>query len=141
MSNYGLDNIKAAHLGVPLSGYGQGGALSIEKKEADYDVQAGVGGDAVFWKKGARIYEIKVTILQTSIVNALLSAIRIADVASGNGQGIGPFIVKDLFGSSLFVAGQARIMGPPKTEFSNEPKDREWLIVAIDGENFVGGNA
>jgi hypothetical protein len=140
MSNYGLDNVKAAFLTVPLGGYGQGGALKITKKDADYDVQAGVGGDAVFWRKGNDIYEIEVTVLQTSIVNALLSAILIADKASTNGAGIGPFIVTDLGGNSLFAAGQARIMGPPDTEFTNEPKDRVWKIVALDGKNFVGGN-
>jgi hypothetical protein len=138
--NYGLDNVKCAFLTVPLSGYGSGGAIKITKKDPDYDVQAGVGGDAVFWKKGNLIFEIEITLLQTSIVNALLSAIRQADISSGNGAGIGPFILSDLGGNSLFVAGQARIMGPPETEFSNEPKDRVWKLVAIDGTQFAGGN-
>lgn len=138
--NYNLDAVKCAFLGVPLSGYGQGGAIKITKKDPDFDVQPGVGGDAVFWKKGNLIFDIEITLLQTSIANALLSAIRATDIASINGAGIGPFIVADLNGNSLFAAGQCRIMAPPETEFSNEPKDRVWKLACIDGQQFAGGN-
>jgi hypothetical protein len=140
MSTYMLDAIKAAFLGVPLSGYGQGGAIKIPKKDETFDVQVGVDGAGIFWKRNGRVYIIEVTLSHVSPLNAVFTTIHKLDKDTTGGAGVGPFMLADLNGTYLFTSAEARIMSFPDVEFTNEPKDRVWKIGCVDGEQFGGGN-
>jgi len=140
MATYMLDAVKAAFLGIPLSGFGQGGAIKIPKKDETFDVQVGVDGEGIFWKRAGRVYIVEVTLKQTSPINAIFATVHKLDKDTIGGAGVGPFVVADINGTFLFTSAEARIMSFPDTEFTNEPKDRVWKIGVIDGEYFGGGN-
>ena len=138
---FDLDQYNVSFLGVILSGYGEGGAVKIEKVDPTFSHKVGQDGVVIRSKKLNRVYKITITLIQGATANALLSAINNLDEASPNGAGVGPFAASDVIqGTSLFVAGQAWIEGPPSQEFANEAKDREWILFAADGTAFVGSN-
>lgn len=140
MATWNLDALMVNFLGIPLGGAGQGGFVKIPKKDETFDVQVGVDGQGIFWKRGGRIYIVEVTLSHVSQTNAFLSTIHNLDKNTTGGAGVGPFFVKDNNGSFLFISTEARVMSFADQEFSNEPKDRVWKIGCLDGEQFGGGN-
>lgn len=144
MSNtaiFDLDQLIVNFLGIPINGFGEGGAVKIEKVDPTFKVKQGMGGDVIRTKTGSKLYKVTITALQGTQVNAFLSTTLNLDEASPNGAGVGPLTISDVIqGTSLFVAGSAWIEGPPPTEFANEGKDREWVLYANDGTLFVGSN-
>lgn len=138
---FDLDQYNVNFLGVPLSGYGEGGAVKIEKVDPTFTHKVGQDGTVIRSKKLNKLYKITITLIQGSQANAILSTINNLDEASSNGAGVGPFTASDLVqGTSLFVAGQAWIEGPPPAEVKNEATDREWILYAADGTQFIGSN-
>lgn len=140
VGNYSLNNVVCNFLGAPISGYGQGGAIKIEKEDPTYKHIKGTAGDVARYKVGNTVYKITFTLLQTAKSNAILTAIQQLDEASDNGVGIGTLFIADLGGSSILSAGSAWIEGPPPRDYTNEPKDNEWVLIAVVDTNIIGGN-
>jgi hypothetical protein len=54
---------------------------------------------------------------------------------------VGPVLIRDRQGLSIFSAPAAWLEGPPATvEYTADATDREWIIMADRGERFDGGN-
>src|SRR6185436_7376698 len=128
---YDLDNCTFAFLGVPLSGYGEGGAVKVEKADPNFVTKVGMDGNVVRTKKGSKLYKITLTLMQGATANAILAAIMTTDANAQNGAGVGPLVFSDNGGTSKGVWGQAWIEGPPSSEFANEAKDREWIFAGV----------
>ena len=62
------------------------------------------------------------------------------DRAAGNGAGVGPLLINDSQGLSLFAAAEAWIEGPPQAVYAREDSPREWILWADQPERFDGGN-
>ena len=126
--------------GIPISGFADGAFLSVEQDEDSFSMQVGSDGDACRSKTSNKGHTITFTLGQWSLANDLLSALHAVDLASPNGDGIGPFLAKDLSGRTLIAAEKAWIQRQPASSWDREAQPREWTIRSNDVQLFHGGN-
>lgn len=139
---YDLGSISCSFLGIPIEdGFGENSAIKIERLRPDYESKEGADGEITRFSTGSKKCKITITLMQTSSGNAALATINQLDVHSDNGAGVGPFMLKDKQGLSLFLAEKAWIVGPPaEAEYTNEVKEREWVLECQESQRFDGGN-
>ncbi len=138
---FDLDQVAPVILGIPFDGgYGEGECITIEYDDEDFSVKKGADGNVVRSKTYNSLATITLVLMQTAEENALLSAIRLIDIKGKNGAGIGPSLIKDLGGASVYAAPKSWIVGPPKAAFGREATHREWKIMCQGIESFEGGN-
>lgn len=136
-----LDQLSVIPLGIPVDGeFGDGEVVTIEFDEADFTVKKGTGGDVVRSKTYNQLAKVTISLLQTAAANALFSAARLIDVKGKNGAGIGPMLIKDRNGGTLYAGTKCWIEGPPKASFGREGSMRDWTFVVADLTSFEGGN-
>lgn len=142
---YDLDSVSVVFGAVPLKGgSGEGGFISIEPAGPDFKTKVGADGTVTRSKvgpKGNRLFMVKIKLMQSSPINALLAALNLTDCEASGGAGIVPLAIADLQGLSLFSTAESWIEGKPTQLYNQEAGDVEWTIVAVDPlTSFVGGN-
>lgn len=138
---YDADQVSIVLMGIPISsGYADGAFLKIEQESADFTVKKGTDGSTTRSKTLDFNAKITLMLMQSSDGNAQLSAIRAADLAAPNGAGIGPMLVRDRAGTSLYTAAHCWIEKPPDVEFAREASPREWTLHCSDLVRLDGGN-
>lgn len=142
---YDLDKVLINFLGVPLDsmgGYAEGDSvLKIEKMDPNFTFKRGADGSVARSKTYSRIYTLTLSLLATAAANAVLSALVLVDEKASNGAGVGPVLVADSGGQSIFAGSESWLEGPPKTvEYGPQAGNREWTIIVADGTMFQGGN-
>ena len=118
-----------------VDGFADGTFVNITTPDL-YESTAGVNAVARV-KKTDRRCQITLTLLQTSNANLTLSGIRTLDVG---GNGVGPCIIKDGSGNSLFMALTTWIRKGPDVTYGTEIENREWVLESDDFEVIDGGN-
>ena len=78
--------------------------------------------------------------MQSSPLNAALSALRLIDKKGKNGAGVGPFLVKDNGGTTLLEAEKCWIAKAPSMTLGKTATAREWKIRVASVLEFHGGN-
>lgn len=126
--------------GIPISGLADGTFVSIEQNEDSFGLTVGTDGEACRSKTNNRSGKVTFTLLQSSATNDLLSAVHLLDIATPNGDGIGPLLIKDGTGRTLVEAQKAWIVKPPTAEFAREASSREWVVESDNLVQFHGGN-
>lgn len=126
--------------GIPVSGYADGTFVSVDFNEDAFTLQVGTDGEACRSKSNNRSGRVTFTLGQWSMSNDLLSAVANLDLSTPNGDGIGPLLVKDFTGRSLYAAEKAWIVKMPTAEFGREATSREWIIETDFLVAFCGGN-
>lgn len=140
MKNYDPKLVGIVFAGIPITGFADGSFLSVETNEDWYTAVVGSDGEGCRSKNNNWSARFTVTLGQWSLANDLLTAIMNTDRLSPSGDGIGPFMVKDLKGTTLIAAEKAWIVKPPTVEYDREPTSREWVFETIDASFHVGGN-
>ncbi len=122
------------------SGRGDGDFLVIEQNEDSFSLLMGADGDGTRSQSNNRSGKFTVTLINSDPNNDLLSAMHNVDINS-NGDGINPFAVMDLSGTSVFSCERAWIIKPPSTTFGRETGSREWVFETDNLIQHHGGNA
>ena len=123
------------------SGYDDGDFLKVTF-DRSFTVKRGADGETARSATNTMGVQIKLIVMQTSVANATLSAILAADEGTPNGNGVLPFQIKDL-GGTTFFEGVAWIDGPPaEVSFGKEVSAREWTFDGKrePGTGIFGGN-
>lgn len=123
---------------IILSGYADGTFISIDNNEDAFTLQMGTDGEGTRSKSNNQSATITFSLMQSSSVNALLSALHNTDINTAGGDGIVPLLVKDLQGNDLYTAEKAWIRKAPAVEYAREATVREWTVeteklVRVDG--------
>lgn len=138
---YDASEVSVSIAGIPIdSGYDDGEFLRIEQESDDFVDKAGTDGEVTRSKTNDRRATITILLMQSSLGNALLSALNNIDRLAGNGAGVGPFLCRDRQGTALYAAAESWISKPPNVSFDREPTAREWTIRVAVLERFDGGN-
>ena len=138
---YDADQVSIVMMGVPLSsGYADGVFLEIEQEEDDFSHKVGTDGETTRSKTNNHNADIKIHLMQTSDGNALLSAVNNVDKAAPNGAGVGPMLIRDRQGTSLYTAAHSYVRKAPDAAFAREASDRVWLCHCTDLVRLDGGN-
>jgi hypothetical protein len=131
-------DVTVAFAGVPISGFAPGTYVSWERNNDSFNLAVGSAGEGGRAASGDKSGTVTVTLLQTSTVNGVLSALMNADELTGDGVGL--LLVKDLSGATVVSAAAAWIRKHPAGELSNELTNREWVFETNELEIFDGGN-
>lgn len=123
---------------VILSGYMSGTFITVTRNGDLFEKDKGADGSVDRINRNANDFRISVMLKQTSNINDALSLIVAADIRSNTGKL--PFIIKDLQGTTLFVAPQAWIAADPNDEYSDALTGREWQFDTGAAVKFTGGN-
>lgn len=138
---YDADQVVMVFMGIPISsGYADGEFLTIEQEAQDFETKVGTDGEVTRSKTNNRHAIIKVKLMQSSDGNAALSAINNVDIAASGGLGIGPMLIKDLQGTTLYTAAKCWIAKPPDVSFDRTATAREWTLECAQLLRLDGGN-
>ena len=140
VKTYDPANVSMMYGVIPITGFAQDAAITVEHDEDDWTLVVGVDGEGTRSKTSNKSATITVSLMQSSITNDLLSADRLLDVNTPGGTGGKPLIIKDLSGTTVFAAETTWIQKPPSAELNREASTREWVfrtdfLVAHHGSN------
>lgn len=121
-------------------GYDEDEFLTIEQSENDFVTVIGADGEVTRSKTNNGHAVIKVKLMQSSGANPALSALNNLDKLAGNGAGVGPMLIRDQQGTSIYTAAKCWIAKPPDVAFGKTAKPREWTfecenLIRLDGGN------
>jgi hypothetical protein len=123
---------------VIMSGFADGTFVQVTRSGDLFSKQKGADGSIDRVNNNTFDFTVAITLKQTSPSNEALSAIVIADQLAN--AGILPLVIKDLRGSTLFVAPQAWIAKDPDDSFASDLSSREWRFDTGPAEKFTGSN-
>ena len=140
VKTYDPSNVSMFYGEILMSGFAQDAAITVEHDEDDWTLVTGVDGEGTRSKTSNRSATITVALMQSSSVNLLLSAARTLDLATPNGTGGKPLLIKDNSGTTVFAAESCWIQKAPSAELNREATSREWVfrtdnLVALHGGN------
>lgn len=127
--------------GVTLSGFSDGDAIIARRSEDAYSMRAGNDGGVGRARNPNMSGEFEFKLLQTSAVNAALSALVATDDLTNQGLPTFPISIFDGSGASLAVASACWIKTVPEMTMGKEVGERTWVFSAADLRLFHGGNA
>jgi hypothetical protein len=138
---YDPKNVIITFATLPLKGFADGTFLVIEPLSDDYTWMTGADGEVARAQSMDNRHTARLTLIQTSDSNDVLSAVRLLGRRSSNGADVGVFTVKDLSGRTVVEEPSCFILRPPNLELGKELGPREWVLGLPDPNIFIGGNA
>ena len=123
---------------IIFTGYAEGTFVTIAGNGDKFEKSRGADGTVDRINKNSNDYSVTYTLKQTSLTNDQLSAALIADQLANTG--VQPLTVKDLHGTTLFLAASGWIAKDPDDEYSDTLGTREWRIDTGIAAKFTGGN-
>ena len=137
-TQYAADQIAMSWRGIELVAPMDGTFITVEFSEDAWELAVGAQGDAAFVGNLDQSGIITVTLQQGSPSNDLLSAMFLEDRLLRTG--VGPFMLKDLLGTTLVTAPVSRIQRCPTLEYADVLSGREWPFVCAQIIPHVGSN-
>ena len=141
MKIYDADQVVVMIAGLLIdSGFADGEFCAVEQESNDFDDVVGTDGEVVRSKTNDKRATCRVVLMQTSQGNSLLSTLNNLDVNSPNGLGVGPFLVQDVQGTTLYTGDACWIAKPPDASFDRGATAREWTVRVANLKRFDGNN-
>lgn len=139
ISTYSPKKVVVSWGAILLSGsFGDGTYIQARRKTDAFSLKVGADGFAARSVTSDQSGEIIVSLMQTSPINALLSAAAVLDEQTG--ANYFPFLVKDLLGTTLVYAANAWVRKIADVEYDREIMMREWAFETDQINILVGGN-
>ena len=121
-----------------ITGYADGTFVTFSRNSPSFTMVVGADGEVTWVASADKSGTIKVTLLQTSAGNDILSSeLKIDELTR---QNIQPVFVQDLFGRTLCMGAQSRLEKPAEVQLGKDAVGHEWTIQVADMDIFVGGN-
>lgn len=124
--------------GVRMQGFADGEGFTLELDDDLYSKTTGADGDVARARRHGRAGNAKITLMQSSPSNDILTGFAVADIL--NNAGVVPLMVKDLLGTTAIFAAYAWVKKPPAVALGKEVTNREWMLDIANVELFIGGN-
>lgn len=140
LKNYDPNQVVVLIGAIPVSGFADGAFVNVEKNSDAFTLVVGSGGEGCRTRNRDESGTVTLTLMQSSEVNALLSAAHELDKSLPAGAGALPLMIKDLTGTTLVAAELAWIRKVSNVEFGKEAGSREWVLESSDLRVFAGGN-
>lgn len=126
--------------GFNVTGFADGTFVNIVQVADGITSQVGADGEIARAINVDRRCTVTITLQQTSEANDFLSRLYDADILTCGGK-MGPIMVQDLCGSTLFAASVSWVVKYADVEFSKEISTRAWSLQTGAPSSFlVGGN-
>lgn len=138
LKTYDPKNVSVAFGGVLLGGFAEGSVVTAKRMNPTWSSKSGTDGEVVRSRSNDKRGEIKVSLMQTSGSNLVLSGMLAIDEATNGG--VYPLLIKDNNGKTVWGAAEAWIQGFPDSQFEGEAGAREWTIECAELLGVEGGN-
>lgn len=140
-STHNANQVVVTFAGITMSELGQDEFVRIKRRTPAFGLTMSVDGKGAREQSNDDSATIEVTLLATSKVNALLTAVHKADKASKNGQGIAPLAVRDLNSETeLHFAQEAWIAEEPEVTYKRGVAERTWKFETDSLSSVHGGH-
>lgn len=133
LKNYSFADVALVINGIPITGFGDGGGISIEPMESRATLVVGDDGHMTRVASSNRAKVMRVTLAQSSTANDALSGVSGANFVFSVG-------LVDGNGTSVLMARSCFISDVPSAEFREALTDREWTITMPFVTDHIGGN-
>lgn len=141
MKFYDSDQITIIIAGILINkGYADGEFLSVVNNSDAFTTVTGTDGEKTRSKSNDNGAIVTLKLMQTAEANAALSVLHNLDKLTSGGAGVGPLLILDRSGTTLFEAESCWIVKRPDASFDRTAKEREWKIEVADLVAFDGGN-
>jgi Protein of unknown function (DUF3277) len=127
VKTYNPSRVTVIMNGFPMSGFADGTFVAIAMTADGIVTQVGADGEIARAINTDRRCTVTISLQQTSPANLYLSGLFQMDTLTCGGT-IGPIMVQDLCGETLFMASQAWVVKPADVEFAKEISTRAWQI-------------
>lgn len=137
-----LGAVTGVIVGIPVT-EGRGKVFAkISKEEDDFGTTVGADGTVVRWKVNNPLWNLEITLLNASKHQQQFSAIRIADLRSTSGAGLGVLLLEDTNGATLVSSPHCWIKKPADREIGQESGESTWefQFEEVPGAVILGGN-
>lgn len=125
-----------------VSGFLEGTFITINRNVPFATLYTGSDNTSARVVRKNKSANVTLHLHQTGESNDILSALMDLDGQDPtSGNGVFSIFIKDLNGRSLYHADQAFVGTQPDSTFAQEITSRDWVIHAIDLQQFIGGNA
>lgn len=121
-----------------IVGYADGTFVKASRESDTFTDYCGADGEVTRARMRDKRGTVELTLSQSSPSNDLLSALAMQDELLGSG--IVPFLLKDVFGTTLCSGGEAWVKKPAEVEFGKEVGPRTWIIRVARLTTFAGGS-
>jgi len=111
---------------IIMEGFADGTFIEAARNNPSVNLAVGSTGDACRAISNDKSGTVTVTLLQSSLTNALLTAQSLLDEQSGDG--VLPLLIKDLSGVDLVKAESAWLQQPANATYARETENREWVL-------------
>ncbi len=128
--------------GIELTGFAADVQVEVTRDEDAFTKKVGVDGEVSRSRNNNKTGSVKISLMQTSPSNAVLSAAMLADEAN-LAAGVLPLLILDISGGALpstSFAANAWVKKAPDQKFGKEVEVREWTLDCGDMDVFIGGN-
>lgn len=121
VKSYDPGRVSLILFGQRMSGFADGSMIEVSRTTAARSSVAGADGEVCVVESRDDRATVKVTLLQSSVSNAILSAAEAAKTKAA-------FLVKDLDGASLCEAPNAWVTKPADFKRGKELAEVEWEL-------------
>jgi len=121
-------------------GFSEDSMIKIASDSAKFEDVVGVDGEVTRVQQHDGRATITISLMQSSEMNDVLSALLLRDTNTPNGAGVGAFLMKDLQGTTLERGSAAWVKGFPERENGKKVGSRTWEIRVANLTSFLGGN-
>lgn len=137
--HYDPDQVQCLAFGIPMEGYAEDSMIDIEWDVEAFKLVRGVDGGITRSKVLGRTATATLHLLQSSRSNAVLTGVHTQDLLSPGGAGVGPFLVRDGNGASLFATDEAWVVSFPNIGYGGQAGPRDWKICCVNPKVVEGG--
>jgi Protein of unknown function (DUF3277) len=124
-----------------LNNFADGDDVCSVKFATDpYELIIGADGIGTRVRSNDNSATMEIKLAYTSKMNDALTAALDTDLATPNGDGILPFAIKDLNGTTLHMAQSAWIAKRPEDAIGKKPGPRTWGLQTDEMTSFFGGS-
>lgn len=124
--------------GIPIEGFAEDDFIDIEYDSDGFQDQVGADGHVMRYRSCDQRATVTINLMASSITNKLLSAMYNADIKAPNGMGVGPIMIRDTRGVTVFMGTHAWIQKMPKSTLGQKLGNREWKIRVAKLETVLG---
>jgi hypothetical protein len=132
------DDYSVIFNGIPIEGFAEDDCIDIEYDSEGFQDQIGADGRVVRYRSHDSRATVTFSLVATSPSNKVLSAMYNADRNTPNGMGVGPLLIRDKEGVTVFAGTEAWIQKMPKSTIGQKFSNREWKIRVARLEGMLG---
>jgi hypothetical protein len=123
---------------IPITGFAEGGFISISKASPIYETVVSSDGRVSRTQVENPLYTVKLSLSSVAQDNEVLTALSFLDRKTSRGKV--PLLIRDHLGTSMFYASLAWLEGIPEVSYGVDVGQRDWVFSCIGVTELIGGN-